>query len=383
MRLNSIRRRILIFLLPLLVVVWGAFSFIVYNLTEEELIETTDAQTFQLASAIAHLQGDLISSEWIDEHHEAGEYFVAIRNADGETVYKSDKNIKLPQSLKPGAQEVQVKGENWVIWLFPGDKKEQHYIVGVVVEEATELLEKTVLTVSIPLALVLLFSIAATVYIVRSGLRPLTTLSETLASQKPENLGKLSTENQPDELAPIIGSLNTLFDRIAAYLEREQRFIDDAAHELRTPLTVVKAQCQVIETDKLDDATKVRFANIIEGVDRATHLAAKLLEHARAGQEHLRETSSHNLLPILQEALAQQAHSAQAKHVELQLLQSVAVRARVDCEDLNTVLSNLLANAVRHTPAQGEVMISVVKNDSGITLSVEDSGPGIPAEFRE
>ncbi|SFL01634.1 two-component system, OmpR family, sensor histidine kinase QseC [Pseudovibrio ascidiaceicola] len=383
MKLSSIRRRILIFLIPLLFVVWGVFSAIVYNLTEEELYETHDAQTFQLASVIAQLQGDTISPEHLDEHHVIGDYFVVIRDASGNDIYKSSDKVVLPKTLKPGVQEIEHGRDDWVVWNFPGQKTGQHYIIGVIFDEAIELADQTVATVSIPLALVLVFSIIATIFIVKRGLRPLTALSETLATREPGNLGKVTTEKQADELVPIVDSLNMLFDKIEEHLAREQRFIDDAAHEIRTPLTVVKAQCQVIERDALDDATRLRFDNIIEGVDRATHLAAKLLEHARAGQDVHKEITEHDLLPVLQESLAQQAHAALDKNVELQLLQSEHVEAVVDPEDLGAVLGNLIGNAIRHTPSDGEVIVVLERRDDHIQLSVEDSGPGVPEEYRE
>ncbi|KZL27798.1 ATP-binding protein [Pseudovibrio sp. WM33] len=383
MKLSSIRSRILILLIPLLFVVWGIFSAIVYDMTQEELYETHDAQTFQLARVIAQLKGDSISPDYLEDDHVLGEYFIVIRDGDGNDIYRSTDKVKIPQDLRPGAQEFESNDEDWLVWTFPGQKTDQLYIIGVVIDEATELAEQTIITVSVPLALVLVFSIIATVFIVKRGLRPLTTLSETLQTREPESLGKLTTEKQADELVPIVNSLNMLFDKIEDYLAREQRFIDDAAHEIRTPLTVVKAQCQVIERDALDDATRLRFDNIIEGVDRATHLAAKLLEHARAGQDAHKEITEHDLLPVLQESLAQQAHAALDKNVELQLLQSEHVAAVVDPEDLGAVLGNLIGNAIRHTPSDGEVIVVLERGDDHIQLSVEDSGPGVPEKYRE
>ncbi|GHB17264.1 hypothetical protein GCM10007094_00880 [Pseudovibrio japonicus] len=383
MTFSSIRSRILILLIPLLLVVWGVFSAIVYFITAEEFYETHHAQTFLLARLVAELEGDSIAPGDTQEHDDADEYIIAIRDGAGHDTYKSVKQVALPENLSPGVQEIRSGGEDWILWSFPSQNSDQQYIVGVVLEEANELAEQTFETVSIPLALVFLFSIIATVFIVKRGLRPLTSLSETLAVREPENLGKVSMQGQADELVPIVNSLNVLFDRIEAYLAREQRFIDDAAHEIRTPLTVVKAQCQVIEPEKLDEATRQRFDNIIEGVDRATHLAAKLLEHARAGQDLSRDISEHDVMPILQESLAQQVHVAHAKDVELQLLNSEPVQAVVDPEDLATIFNNLIGNAIRHTPAEGQVIVDARREENHVCLSVEDSGPGIPEDYRE
>lgn len=182
MKLSSIRSRILILLIPLLFVVWGIFSAIVYDMTQEELYETHDAQTFQLARVIAQLKGDSISPDYLEDDHVLGEYFIVIRDGDGNDIYRSTDKVKIPQDLRPGAQEFESNDEDWLVWTFPGQKTDQLYIIGVVIDEATELAEQTIITVSVPLALVLVFSIIATVFIVKRGLRPLTTLSESCNS---------------------------------------------------------------------------------------------------------------------------------------------------------------------------------------------------------
>ncbi len=361
----------------------GVFTSMVYDLTEEEAFESHDAQIYQLAQVVAQFQNDSISPGYVEEDHVLGDYFVVIRGAGGEKIYSSDDKLVLPKTLRLGVQEIKVHDETWLVWSFPGEKTAQTYIVGIIIHQANELAEQTVVTVSIPLALVLVFSIVATIFIVKRGLKPLTNLSQTLASQDPERLGKVSSDKQPDELEPIVTSLNTLFDRIEEYIAREQRFIDDAAHEIRTPLTVVKAQCQVIERDKLDDATRMRFDNIIQGIDRATHLAAKLLEHARASQDQGKDLEPHDLSGVLQESLAQQVHAAHEKNVELQLLQSEPAEAITDLEDLSAILSNLIGNAIRHTPKDDQVIVVVSNHEEHVCLSVEDSGSGVPDDFKD
>ncbi|KZL12602.1 Swarming motility regulation sensor protein RssA [Pseudovibrio axinellae] len=382
MKLSSIRSRILVMLLPLLLMVWGIFSVAIYHLTEEELVEAHEAQTYQLARMLAEMGGDTISPSFLREDHLGGDYFIVIRDGNGEDRYLSATHAQLPKTLKLSAQQVKSNGHTWIVWQFPGEKTDQRYIIGVINDERSELLEQTMLNVSLPFALVLILSIFTTVYIVKRGLRPLTNLSQTLATQDPESLGKVSADKQPDELIPIVNSLNALFDRIEDYLLREQRFIDDAAHELRTPLTVVKAQCQVIEREKLDEATRLRFDNIIEGVDRATHLAAKLLEHARAGQDFTKELDAQDLKPLLQTSIAQQAHAAREKHVDLQLLLTEQLSGVVDRDDLSAIMDNLIGNAIRHTPVDGHVSVSGERKQGWIQLSVEDSGAGIAQEYQ-
>ncbi|MES0885338.1 sensor histidine kinase [Roseibium sp. SCP14] len=379
----SIRNRLLSFMVPLLLVVWGIFSAVVYSLTQDELQESHVAQAFQLAKALANLSNDRVSSFLIDEAHVFEDYYVEIRASDGKVLYKSSQMVAVPKELKTGMQEVRSGEKDWIIWTFPGEDTDQTYIVGIYVGEARDILRQTVLGVSLPLAIVFVFSIFATIYIVKRGLDPLTSLSQSLKVQEPEKLGKLETGNQPTELVPIVRSLNSLFDRIEDHLEREQRFIDDAAHEIRTPLTVVKAQCQVIERDKLDEATRQRFDNIMKGVDRATYLAAKLLEHARTGQDQNMVQKEQDLLPILQQSLAQQAHLADAKGIELQLLRAAHAKTIVDADDLGTILSNLIGNALRHTPENGQ--ISAILRDEGEcwTICIEDSGPGIQEAYRD
>ncbi|MEM9630353.1 MAG: ATP-binding protein [Pseudomonadota bacterium] len=379
----SIRNRLLNFMVPLLLVVWGIFSAVVYSLTRDELQESHVAQAFQLAKALANLSNDRVSSFLIDEAHVFEDYYVEIRASDGRALYKSSPLVMIPGELRFGMQEIRSDEKDWIVWTFPGEETGQVYIVGIYVGEAKDILRQTVLGVSLPMAIVFVFSIVATIYIVKRGLEPLTSLSQSLKVRDPEKLGKLEIENQPTELVPIVNSLNSLFDRIENHLEREQRFIDDAAHEIRTPLTVVKAQCQVIEREKLDEATRKRFDNIMEGVDRATYLAAKLLEHARTGQDQSLQKKEQDLLPVLQQSLAQQSHLADAKRIELQLLQTAHGKAVVDADDLGTILSNLIGNALRHTPENGRINTILKDEGEHWTVCIEDSGPGIQEAHRD
>jgi two-component system OmpR family sensor kinase/two-component system sensor histidine kinase QseC len=187
---------------------------------------------------------------------------------------------------------------------------------------------------------------------------------------------------QPAELQPILSSLNALFARISDHLEREHRFIDDAAHEIRTPLTVIKAQSQAIDENKLDEESKHLFHNIVEGIDRTSRLASRLLEQARASQPHIDQQEMMNIVPAVQQLLASTIPLADEKSIELEYDGPDSAMVTIHPDDLGSILTNLIGNAIHHTPSGGKILIRLGKEQDHYCLSVEDSGPGVPKDKR-
>jgi hypothetical protein len=85
----------------------------------------------------------------------------------------------------------------------------------------------------------------------------------------PDNLAALDPGHAPKEVAPLVASLNALFDRVRASIENERRFTADAAHELRTPLAALRAQAQVAQGADGEAERARALDNVIAGCDRA------------------------------------------------------------------------------------------------------------------
>ena len=225
--------------------------------------------------------------------------------------------------------------------------------------------------------------LAAVIWIgVGRALRPLQALSREVRARSATDLAALSREGLPEEVQPLVSSLNDLLDRLQRAIEAQGQFVADAAHELRTPLTAVQLQLQVFQRAESQPERDEALRRLTEGVRRSTHLVQQLLTLARQEPE---STASQRQLVELS-ALAEQvagdfALLAREKAIDLKLdLQPATVPG--DAEGLRVMLNNLVDNAIRYTPGGGHVRLSVRRGETGSTLQVEDTGPGIPEEQR-
>lgn len=159
---------------------------------------------------------------------------------------------------------------------------------------------------------------------------------------------------------------------------RRRELIGDLAHELRAPLTTVRSQLEAAEAELLPlDAAFVR--SLHEEAARMERLVSDMddLGLAEAGVLHLRPLSQ-DVTSLANEVLA--GFRASAGAVKLRLDAPAPVRVHADPARIRQALTNLVANAVRHTPSEGTVTVSVRTDGSHAVLTVADTGVGIPAE---
>ncbi len=152
---------------------------------------------------------------------------------------------------------------------------------------------------------------------------------------------------------------------------------------MRTPLAAVKTQAQVALGATSDAARGRALANVVAGADRAARLVEQLLVLARLDpQTALPPGQTVDLTALAQQGVAEIAPAAAAKGVEVGLAPGGPAPVAGDAVLLAVLLRNLLDNAVRYTPAGGEVEVAALRADGGASFSVVDTGPGIPAAER-
>jgi signal transduction histidine kinase len=231
----------------------------------------------------------------------------------------------------------------------------------------------------------LVLSILLALLVSRSVSRPLRRVAD---AAKAITRGEVSTRapvSGPNEVRAVARSFNTMVDQVEAVHQSQRDFVANVSHELKTPLTSIQGFSQALldGTAATPEAT-ARAARVIhEEADRMRRMVDDLLTLARfdAGQMVLaREPVS--LGPLLQgcvEKLAPQARAAQVI-VELDAREQAVVIG--DADRLAQVLTNLLDNAIAHTPAQGKVTLAACRppQESFVEIAVTDSGEGIPAK---
>jgi two-component system OmpR family sensor kinase len=215
-------------------------------------------------------------------------------------------------------------------------------------------------------------------------LRPLSSISSALRARTPSALEPLPQRDLPEELVPLVGSLNDLLQRLNRALEARRQFVADAAHELRSPLTAVQLQLQLVKRAGSGEERAAALERLERGVQRSTRLVQQLLTLARQDpQEPEVDRASVDLDRLAHELIADFEPMAQHHRLTLALESQGPAHIRGDRESLRVMLSNLVDNAIRYTPSGGRVDVSVYPEAGGIVVEVLDTGPGIPAAERE
>jgi heavy metal sensor kinase len=185
-----------------------------------------------------------------------------------------------------------------------------------------------------------------------------------------------------DELDYLIETFNRMIERLESSFNQIRQFSTDVSHELRTPITAIRGQLEVA-LFTAQDAEQYREAilNSLQDVERLGQIvrALLLLSQAESGQVALHKTRL-DLSSSAREIIDQFQIPAEEAKIRLIADLPAECPAYVDRVQIERMLSNLISNAIKFTPAGGEVRISMRKSYDGIEIVVEDTGCGIPPE---
>jgi two-component system sensor histidine kinase TctE len=220
----------------------------------------------------------------------------------------------------------------------------------------------------------------------RRGLMPVLRLGEQVLRRKPGALEPLDLASAPHELAPLVSALNDYVRRLDEHMSAHGRFIAYASHQLRTALTVLNTQASYALGSTDPAAREDALHGIRDGVRQGIRLVNQLLTlfTAEAGASLPLRQSEVNLADVAQSVLEELAALAQSKNIDLGFEQKgEAATVRGTQFMLHEMVANLVDNAIRYTPAGGVVTAAILGSEKGVTLSIEDNGPGIPLDQRE
>ena len=385
--MTSIRRTLLAWLLAGLLAVALLATALTYVETRREVGELFDLQLKQLAYSTRIddlLRGRQPSLAPPERRPAAGvsELVTQIWDRDGVLVYWSQPGAGFRVPATEGYSNVVHDGREWRVYTHVAGGHALQ--VAHALDERREIAAQTALRTLLPLAVLIPFLAVLVWYAVGRGLKPLDTMSRAVATRRSDAMAPLPESALPAELQPLAASLNALLARLDATLSAQRRFTADAAHELRTPLAALKLQVELAERAPDAHARAAALAELKLGVDRATHLAEQLLTLARLEPEAPgRNFGNVDLSALAREAVVARAVLAQDRRIDLGVTRAAPANVRGDAASLATLLSNLLDNALRYTPAGGRVDVAVDDVGGRVTLTVADTGPGIPVAERE
>lgn len=228
-----------------------------------------------------------------------------------------------------------------------------------------------------------LLLIGLALLLVRTGVKramaPLDRLSGSLARRAPEDLGPLPLDHLPDELRPMVQSINRLMAHVRTSVESQQAFLSNAAHQLRTPLAGVQTQIELALRETTDEP-KQRLLKVHQALQRLSHTTHQMLALARSSSQaaSAEDFERIDLQSLLEDAATTWLDTALAAGVDLGF-ETTPAPVQGSPWMLRELLGNLIDNAVRHSPPGGEVTVRCGCTASGLPwLTVEDAGPGIP-----
>ncbi len=220
--------------------------------------------------------------------------------------------------------------------------------------------------------------------IARHGIRPVEEIASTARRITSTNLReRIGSEGYPSELASLAGTFNEMLERLEESFERISRFTADIAHDLRTPVNNIRGEAEVAlaRARTVDEYRDVLESSLEEAV-RLSELIGDLLFLARA-ESPLTELhrESVNVSELLRTVRDYYEASASDAGISFVLNEGAEpLNTDLDRSLMLRAVSNLVSNAIAHTPPGGTVTLAATNEDAAIRIEISDTGVGIPAE---
>jgi two-component system, OmpR family, sensor histidine kinase TctE len=318
----------------------------------------------------------------------AGSATYAILDVDGKVLHGDAWLAGLPPSdLAPEVHSEEHAGATWRIV-----RQRQPTVQGelvVAVADGSDPRQQWARSILFRVLLPNLVLIAAAAFAVRwavqQALRPLLALKEAVEHRSPRDLSAIDDSASPEEVRPLVDSLNRLFGLVNAQAEGQRRFVADAAHQLRTPIAGLQAQveawAQAASARPAQDTLALPTEQVYRlrsATRRTSQLANQLLALSRADARamHAQPLQRVDLKALCEDTLEMHLDAATARGMDLGL-DARPVPAMGHDWLLRELLSNLVDNAVKYSDEGGTVTIRCGRRGGEAFLEVEDDGPGV------
>jgi len=232
-----------------------------------------------------------------------------------------------------------------------------------------------------------IFAAAGAAWLVTGAMsKRLKAIRNQLTSVGPQSLETRLSIGDRDEISELASHVNSMLDRLKAGFETQERFIHDASHEFKTPIATVQAEAQALligepTREELIDFTR----SMSDEMKRLGRLAEALLLLTRANDQLiLSRFHPVDACEVVTGAIKHLSMMAADHQVEIKLENSHCstdpIMIRCDSELVESMISNLIRNAIRFSPRQSSVNLSIHSDNGHAVITVQDYGPGIPLD---
>ena len=334
-----------------------------------------------LRRALHDLQSSESEVRLAEELNRQADLSLRITGSDGQRWY--DSSTRLPDKLphKPGLSTINDNDTDYRVLNAPlfVDKPDSPQLTLLLdITHHQHFLQRMQHLIWLTVGLSALATALLGAWAARSGLRPLRRMSAVARGVSAQSLNaRLPEDDMPPELAEMAHHFNAMLGRLDDSFQRLSAFSADIAHELRTPLSNLLTHTQVTLTRPrpIEDYREALHSNL-EELQWMAQLVNDMLYLAKA--DHGLLMPKREQLELAEEAdVLLEFFAPLAEDARVTLSREGHARLEGDRSMLRRALSNLLDNALRFTPTEGEVRVRIIERPEGLNLTVENSGEGI------
>lgn len=279
--------------------------------------------------------------------------------------------------LDEGFKALNIGHYRWHVVVAPSADNGSWFILAERDDQRYRLAESMILKAVYPMVLAIPVIGLILWFVLGIGLKPVGDLARELRQREVTDLRPIIQQNVPDELVQLTQSANELLRRLEASFLREKRFSADAAHELRTPIAALKIHCDnlLVEESSSKSAMKLQ-----EGIQRMSYLVEQILMLNRMAPDHfMGQFEPVNLTQLVKHVIVEHSNALENKRHQIQF-DGDECWILGDRLALETLLNNLLGNAIKYTSDGGTIAVNTWLRGNEVVLEVMDNGVGIPED---
>lgn len=380
----SIRRRMIWSISLFSIILFMLLGMSAYQVALQESQEILDRQMQEMAYFLAKTPIDHLDSSFRPNHrYDETDVFIDIwkyhPTPEQLALHEDPEKIRAPRARK--AEFLQVRTSRGLLKIFVLPLEDRQIQISQLIRVRRHLAKELAFSMLAPYVILVPLVLFGLAMLTQHALKPLVDLQRFIALRGHHDLTPITMTHLPSEIKPVIDELNWLFKRIDEAQKKQQQFIADAAHELRSPLTALNLQLTVLQrTNAGHDEQLAGMENLKKGLTRIQHLVTQMMTLAhQEAQQHV-SIEPVDLLEQTRFVLGQLMLSARKKHIDIGLvepenLSQVMVKASIS--PLQSVISNILDNAIKYTPPRGTIDVCLRTDEHYAYLVVEDSGQGV------
>ena len=211
-------------------------------------------------------------------------------------------------------------------------------------------------------------------------LQPMQRVEQSVQRRGPQDMRPINIA-APEEVVPLLEALNSFMDRLRVALSRTENFITEAAHRVRTPLATVRANAEIALRGTKDHEQRKTLLAMIRAVDESSRSAGQLLDHAMVSFRSEQITFEPlDLSEIVSQVVMDLTPISELRDISLNWRPKIHPLIAGDKILLIGAVRNLLDNAIKYSPRESAIHISVDENDKNCTVHICDRGRGIGNE---